>query len=109
MKKWLCFFALTMPAAVVFAQGPSNTATASHTGNKKVISLSGEVSDDGTTLLNDSINKWTVSNTASLKGHEGQYVTVRCRVDPDKHTILVLSLAPERVVKINLSDSAFRR
>jgi hypothetical protein len=77
--------------------------------DKKIVFISGEVSDDATVLVNDEINKWNVENAATLKGHEGEYVTVKCRVEPDAHTIHVLSVSPRQVAKSNPGDSAFRR
>ncbi|MBZ5522109.1 MAG: hypothetical protein LAP21_07690 [Acidobacteriia bacterium] len=110
MKKSMCIcLAVALLSAMTAAQSPAKSAAASRPMAKRVVEISGEVSDDGSTLVSNEINKWTVMNAASLKGYEGASVTVRCRVDPDQHTIQVLSVAPQRVSKSNPGDSAFRR
>jgi hypothetical protein len=108
MKKFACSFAITLLAFAALAQAQTKSAQPK-ASPQNVVVLSGKVSDDGTMFVNDSINKWTVVNSSSLKGKEGEHVAVRGRVDPDKHTNYILSVTPERVVKPNLSDSAFRR
>ncbi len=106
MKKtrWYCLAIVLLSYSVV-----AQRSTPSAGGDKKVIVITGEVSGDATVLVNDQINKWNVANSASLKGHEGKYVTVRCRVEPDKHMIHVLSVSQAEVAKSNPGDSAFRR
>jgi hypothetical protein len=110
MKKfiWACLAAALLTSATL-AQTPTKAAASAGKIEKRVFVISGEVSDDGATLVNDEINKWAVTNATSLKGYEGAYVTVRCRVDPDRHAMVVLSVTPQRWVKYNPGDSAFRR
>ncbi len=78
---------------------------------KKVFVISGEVRDAGKSLVSDEINKWTVDNADILKDREGAYLTVKCHVDSDKHTIHVLSISPQQVEARTAKpgDSAFRR
>jgi hypothetical protein len=74
------------------------------------VDLAGKVSKDGRALLADDDNTWSVSNADALKGLEGRYVTVKCRMDLNKHAIRVLYvIQPLTKHTANLSDSAFRR
>ena len=77
----------------------------------KGVNLSGKVSSDAKTLLTDDDNDWRVANPDALKGREGRYVTVRCRMDLSKRAIQVFSLVEDPGVThtANLGDSAFRR
>jgi hypothetical protein len=110
MRNFVCAcLAVVLLISMTIAQSPTKSAPSSQAIAKRVFVISGEVSDDGTTLVSGEINKWTVTNAASLKGYEGAYVTVRCRVDRDQHAIRVLSVAPQEAVKYNPGDSAFRR
>ena len=79
-------------------------------GQAKGVTLSGQVSTDGKTLLTDDDNNWTVSNAEMLKGFQGRYVTVKCRIDPKNSAIRVLYvIEPSETKHANLGDSAFRR
>lgn len=65
---------------------------------------------DGTTLLADDDNPWTVSNAGTLKGFEGRHVVVKCRMEPTKVSLHVFYvIEPELQHAANLRDSAFRR
>lgn len=59
----------------------------------------------------DDDNAWTVSNADTVKGLEGRYVSVRCRMNPKAGTIRVLSIVdqPSRTPSAHLGDAAFRR
>ena len=110
MKNRICTCLIV--ALLISATGalsPAKSASNDRTNSKGVVAISGEVSSDGRTFVSDQINKWTVVNPALLKGHEGAWVTVRCRVDPDQHAIQVISVAPQRMAGNNSGDSAFRR
>lgn len=110
MRHFVCAcLAVVLLASMTIAQSSTKSAASGQAIAKRVFVISGEVSDDGTTLVSDEINKWTVTNAASLKGYEGAHVTVRCRVDPDKHAMRVLSVSPQELTKYNTGDSAFRR
>jgi len=69
------------------------------------------VSTDGKTLLADDDNNWNVSSPDALKGLEGRYVTVKCRMNLNQRSILILFVidAPGMKHSANLGDSAFRR
>jgi hypothetical protein len=73
--------------------------------------LAGKVSDDGKRLLTDDENKWSVANVDALKGLEGRYITVKCRMDVSKQSIRVLSVEEPSETKhaAHLGDAAFRR
>ena len=117
MKKWV-FVLLTVtflsPVAVL-AQHSSKAAEAKPAGSKassKAVTLSGQVSLDGRTLVSEENDIWDVSNANVLAGHEGQQVTVKCQVLPDKNEIHVFTIKvglTEVKFVSNRSDSAFRR
>ncbi len=94
---------------IALAQNPAKTNRTRPATAKKIVALSGAIGDDGLTLVNNEINVWTITNPSSLKGYEGEYVTVRCRLDPDKHSMHVISVEAQPLVKASLGDSAFRR
>lgn len=77
----------------------------------KGVVLSGQVSNDGTKIVADDDNEWTVSNADALKGLEGRYISVRCRMNPKSETIQVLSVVDRASTghTAHLGDSAFRR
>jgi len=77
----------------------------------KGVTLSGQVSPDGKVLRTDDDNDWNVSNTDALKGFQGRYVTVKCRIDQDKRAIRILHvIEPDQSRRsANLGDPAFRR
>jgi hypothetical protein len=77
----------------------------------KGVVLSGQVSEDGMKLLADDDNMWVVSNAELLKGLEGRYVSVRCRMDVKGGKIRVLSIIdqPGTTHGAHLGDAAFRR
>jgi hypothetical protein len=120
MKKWMLIFLLVaflMPHTAL-AQHSSKAAEAKPAGSKasnlstKAVSISGQVSLDGKTLVSEENDIWSVSNPNVLAGHEGQPVSVKCRVQVDKNEIQIFSVkvALKEVKSVsNRSDSAFRR
>jgi membrane protein implicated in regulation of membrane protease activity len=80
---------------------------------KKIIRISGELSDDGKTVLSESDGEvWTVTNPDRVKGHEGQLVILRGQADRDENTIHVFSVKVEQnetTYTARSGDSAFRR
>jgi hypothetical protein len=120
MKKWsfvLLAVAVLMPVAAV-AQHSSKAAEAKPTTttapvlSRKAVSISGQISLDGKTLVSEENDIWSVANPKVLAGHEGQMVLVKCQVFPDKNEIHVLSLKPalmEAKSASNKADSAFKR
>jgi len=78
----------------------------------KAVIISGKVSDDGKIIVSDANEKWAVSNTDALMGREGQPITVKCRLDPEKNQVRIISIRPaqsEAKYAANQGDSAFRR
>jgi len=74
------------------------------------VDLAGKISNDGKTFVAADDNIWSVRNTDTLKGLEGREAKVKCRMDPERHAIHVLSVVePEVKPAANLNDSAFRR
>jgi len=120
MKKWslvLLAVALVMPARAL-AQYSSKAAEAKPSGLKasksstKAVTISGQISLDGKALVSEENDIWTVSNPNVLAGHEGQQVSVKCQVNPDKNEIHVFSVKValmELKPASNKTDSAFRR
>lgn len=120
MKKWspmLLAVALLIPITAT-AQHSSKAAEARPTASKmpvvarKAVSISGQISMDGKTLVSEESDIWTVTNSDVLAGHGGQMVLVKCQVFPDKNEIHILSLKPaltEVKSASNKADSAFRR
>lgn len=120
MKKWsiiLIVVILLMPI-VAAAQHSSKAAEAKPAVSKtsivarRAVSISGQISLDGKTLVSEENDIWSVVNANVLAGHEGQMVLVKCQVFPDKNEINVFSLkrAPMEVKSAsNKADSAFRR
>jgi len=119
MKKWslvLLAVALLMPITAV-AQHSSKAAEAKP-GSKtsivarKAVSIFGQISKDGKTLVSEENDIWSVTNPNVLAGHEGQQVSVKCQVNPDKNEIHVFSVKValmELKPASNKTDSAFRR
>ena len=102
----LAFCLLALPLTSVAGD---NTRPAS--ANTKGIILSGKVSDDGKQFVADDDNSWNIANTETLKGLEGRYVVVKCRMDLNKRAIRVLSVEQpsETTPTAHLGDAAFRR
>ena len=87
---------------------PAQTPKDSH----KAVTLTGQASADGKTLVADNDDIWTVTNPNVLAGHEGQYVSVRCQANPDKkelHLFTVKAAARDAKYVAKSSDAAFRR
>jgi len=101
MKKLLVLaFALVLPMLVFAAAqdtakqdpGMQGAQTPSAKTSTKTKSVTGKVSDDGKTLIDDAGKSWTVSNPEALKGHEGHEVTVKGHEDAAKNEIHVTSV-----------------
>ena len=87
---------------------PQTTSKASH----KAVTLTGQASADGKTLLADNDDIWMVKNPSVLAGLEGKYVSVRCQADPDKkevHLFTAKATVREAKYAAKTSDAAFRR
>src|SRR5215831_343906 len=64
--------------------------------NAKGVYLSGQVSHDGKTLQADDDNRWVVDDPHTLERFKGRYVTVKCRMDPRRRSLQVLSVVEEQ-------------
>jgi hypothetical protein len=120
MKKSL-FAILTLAAflpASSLAQHSSKAAESKHavsnTGkaSSKAVTISGQISADGKTLVSEADDIWAVSNPGVMQGLEGQQVLVKCQVNPSKneiHVFWVKAVLRDAKYVANRSDSAFRR
>ena len=97
-----------LAAPLTYAGGDNTRPTSAHT---KGVILSGKVSDDGKQFIADDENSWNIANTETLKGLEGRYVVVKCRMDLTKRAIRVLSVEQpsQTTPTAHLGDAAFRR
>ncbi len=101
---------LISAAAVLLALMPILAAAQGMSG--KAVTISGKVSEDGKMIVSDSNEKWAVSNTDALMGREGQPITVKCRLDPEKNKVQIISIKHvqnETRYAASKGDSAFRR
>jgi hypothetical protein len=119
MKKGMLIFlvvAFLLPDTAL-AQHSSKAAEARPAGSKpsnstKAVSISGQVSMDGRTLVSEENDIWSVSDPDVLVGREGQQVSVKCQVQPGKNEMQIFSVnlvLKEVKSASNRSDSAFRR
>jgi hypothetical protein len=59
----------------------------------KTASVTGKISDDGKTFVNDKDGKtWAISNPETVKGHEGHHVTLKAHLSDEKNEVEVVSL-----------------
>jgi hypothetical protein len=86
---------------------PQSTETA--TTNKRVVTLSGRLSDDGKTLVSEDQDKWVVSNPSLLAGQKGHGLTVKCQLSADQTSIHVLSVDSSEATYTARQDAAFRK
>jgi hypothetical protein len=103
-----------MPVAALpqHSSKASETSPAGSKASTKAVTLSGQVSQDGKTLVTWENDIWNISNPDALAGHEGQAVLVKCQWLAGKNAIHVFTVkvAPLEVKSpANKSDSAFRR
>jgi hypothetical protein len=109
MKKLvLSLFVVALPLPGT-AAGQSNSQSESTTA--KASTISGKVSQDGKSLIGKNGEPWLVANPATLAGHEGQRVKVKCQLSSGRniHVLSVKTEATQTNYAVNLSDSAFRR
>ena len=97
---------LVISAVTLGQEAPASQTTPS----AKAVTILGTVSQDGKTLVSQQDDAWTISNADVLKGQEGREVTVKCRLDPAKHSIHVFFVKSGETKYIaKRGDSAFRR
>jgi hypothetical protein len=53
-------------------------------GGTDTLTVSGTISRDGRAFTTGHGQKWSIANRDSVKGYEGQRVTMKARVSPDK-------------------------
>lgn len=83
MKKWILVLlavALLTPIAALAQHSSKAAETKPVTSGSpsKAVTLSGQISLDGKTLVSQENDIWMVSNPDVLVGHEGQWVSVKC-------------------------------
>jgi hypothetical protein len=72
---------------------PDNQSTQMNSGSQQ--KMSGKVSHDGKTVVNDNDNKsYNVNNPGALRDYEDQHVGLIVQVDPDDNAIHIISVAP---------------
>jgi hypothetical protein len=106
-------FGISIAQETAKPSAPTSHSVQTQQVSKKVISITGELSDDRNTLFSESDGEvWTVTNPDRLKGHEGQQVILKGRSGPDENTIHVFSVKlvrGETAYTAKSGDSAFRR
>jgi hypothetical protein len=110
MKKLVLSFLVVTLLLPGTAFGQSNGHSKSTA--PKASTISGTVSQDGKSLIGKNGDPWFVANPATLAGHEGQQVKVKCLLSSVGHDIRVLSVktvATQTKYAVNLGDAAFRR
>ena len=113
MKRFSCATLALLFLTSTFAATLASACDGTHPQavSTKGMELSGKVSDDGKVLTADDDNDWHITNIEILKGLEGRYVTVKCRMDVSKRAIRVLSVEEPSETRhtAHLGDAAFRR
>ena len=96
MKKLMaiCFaFVLVISVVAVAQDAAQQTAgKQDYSQSSKDKSVSGKVSNDGKSIVDDHGKTWTVSNPDAVKGHEGHEVTLLGDVDKSKNQVRVDSV-----------------
>jgi len=101
MKKlmFVTFAVVAMMSLIAIGQDITKQDTAKQDSvasakmSTSALTISGKVSDDGKTFVNDKDSKtWTVSNPDALKGHEGHQVSVTANVNADKNEVTILTV-----------------
>ena len=108
MKLILSFLAVCLLLAATAA----GQTKAQGKSTEKTFTIHGKVSPDGKLLIGKNGESWSVTNPASLAGHEGQFVKVKYELTQVGHHINVVSLKilhAQTTGVPNPSDSAFRR
>lgn len=72
---------------------PNTQSTQGNTTSSQGQSMSGTVSKNGQTFVNDQDNKsYKVDNPQVDQSYQGQHVTMMVRVDPDTNTIHIVQI-----------------
>src|SRR5260370_25608455 len=89
MKKLVLSFLLVpllLPGTVFSQSNGHGKSTA-----PQASTISGTVSQDGKSLIGKNGEPWVVANPATLTGHDGQQVKVKCHLSSGSHDIHLLS------------------
>lgn len=110
-KLTVVFFTLAIFSCTTTAQRFSNqNGDPARPATKKTVTLIGNVSQDRMFIHDNDDQEWAVANPASLKGHEGAAVVVRCLLNATQNSIHILSVkADQATYSARIGDSAFRR
>ncbi|MFZ1141253.1 MAG: hypothetical protein WAN76_18875 [Candidatus Sulfotelmatobacter sp.] len=95
MKKLMSvIFALSLLTSLsLTAQDTMKQDNMKASTSTKATSITGKISDDGTTFVSDKDGKsWTISNPNAVKGHEGHQVTLKAHVSAGTNAVEVVSL-----------------
>lgn len=77
------------------ASQSTQTKSSSTQNSASTQRMSGEVSHDGKSFVNDSDSKsYNVNNPNALQDYEDQHVAMIVQVDPDDNVIHIISVAP---------------
>jgi len=89
----ICLAMAILTFGVAAAQDTMSHDTMNADASKKAIKITGKVSDDGKTFMNDADKKsWDIVNPEAVKGHEGHHVVLTAHVYADKNQVHVMSL-----------------
>jgi pentapeptide MXKDX repeat protein len=89
----ICLALAILSFGVAAAQDTMSHDTMKPDASKKAVKITGKISDDGKTFVNDSDSKsWDIVNPEAIKGHEGHHVTLTAHVYADKNQVHVMSL-----------------
>lgn len=108
MKLILSFLAVCL----LLAATASGQTKAQGKSTAKTFTIHGKVSPDGKLLIGKNGESWSVTNPASLAGHEGQFVKVKYQLTQVSQNINVVSLKilnSQTKGVPNPGDAAFRR
>jgi hypothetical protein len=106
-----------LPAASL-AQHSSKAAESKYSdstagkSSSKAVTITGQISADGKTVVSETDDIWAVSNPGVMQGLEGQKVLVKCQINTAKneiHVFWVKAVLQNAKYAVNRSDSAFRR
>ena len=108
-------FFLSIAAVILFssiALGQSSTKSEDSKMSSKTTTISGKVSDDAATIIDDKDVHWSVTNPVMLESFAGQAATVKGHPYKGENKIQVTSatgVVPNATVVGNRDTSAFRR
>lgn len=106
-------YAVTPAPAVAQSNGQAKSdATSIDKLSKKPVSITGTISEDGSTLVSDKDSKtYKVINPDFVRENAGQHVHVSARVNKENTEMLVSSVMVQNAEPMvaNKGDAAFRR